>query len=168
MKAQWSYQASLLWEAFIAEVRSYLPYCSTNKMVNFRDPATIIRESGACAPQPSLASGSQKVTRPTFQTKLIGSGVLWMVSLCGPGSYWHFAISTCHITQFSMALPVGSLWSHSTTSGVSFEDVAHTGGRYGSVIILPYFCPAKFQLATIWFAFRFTSLPVQPPLQLWL
>jgi hypothetical protein len=88
-------------EESIAQVRSYLPHFSNNKMVNFRDPTTIVRESGACAPQPFL---SQSEGGPTFQTKSIRSGVWWMVSLCGSGSYWHFAVSMCHITQFLLAL----------------------------------------------------------------
>jgi hypothetical protein len=96
-----------------------------------------------------LFSRSQKVTGPTSQTKSIGSGALWVVSLCEPGSYWHFAVSMCHIvTQFSLALPVGNFWSLSTTSGVSSEDIAHTGGRYGSVIIFPL-SASEFRWATI-------------------
>jgi hypothetical protein len=39
----------MLWQDSIAQVRSYLPHCSTNKMVNFRDPTTIVREDGARA-----------------------------------------------------------------------------------------------------------------------
>jgi hypothetical protein len=50
----WSYQAQapLLWEESIAQVRSYLLHCSISKMVNFRDPNVMDKESGAHAPQP--------------------------------------------------------------------------------------------------------------------
>src|SRR6266852_2219112 len=91
--------ASLLCEESIAQVRSYLLYYSTNKMVNFGDPFVFIRESGACAHQ--TFSRSQKVTGLTSQSESISFGVLWMASSCGPVSYRHFAVSMCHITQFA-------------------------------------------------------------------
>ncbi len=63
-------------------------------------------------------------------------GIFWMASSCGPSSHWHSAAPTCHVTLlFTLSWEIVTT---STTSGVSSEGVAHTGGRYGSVIIPPF------------------------------
>ena len=96
-------------------------------MVNFNDPTVISRESRECAPQAFLSKPVNWTHLPEAMDSFwnfMGGIFLWARLLL---------LFRC---QFSLALPVGSLWSISTTSGVSFEDVAHTGGRYGSVILI--------------------------------
>ncbi|SRR6266436_245257 len=71
----------------------------------------------------NLFSRNQKVTGLTFQRKLRGSGILWMVFSCGPASLIGiFAVLMCHITQF-----LTPSWEFVTT--LNYEWSVIRGGR---------------------------------------
>jgi hypothetical protein len=123
-------------------------------MVNFRDPNTIVRESGACAPQTFFFKSEGNWTHLPDKVDRFWNLVNG-IFICVSGSYWRLAISMCHITQFSLAglacTPTGS-WEFLNT--LDYEWNVIRGRRpYRWTIwvltILPSFCPAKFQLATI-------------------
>jgi hypothetical protein len=103
-------------------------------MVNFRDPATIAKESGAHA----FPSGFRN-WQPDSLVGLFNSGSRKALAPCG----WHIHVSRCVLPSvYRLSTPLlnrdppllaGSSSPPLTLSGMSFEGVAPTDGRYGFV-----------------------------------